>query len=86
MTFKIEKNIPAPVGQRSTEITETVSKMKLGDSVLIENNSQYQSFFHAIKRSGRSCRSRREGSKRRVWIVEKKATTKPSIYDRQPNK
>jgi hypothetical protein len=79
--LKIEKNIPMPIRGNSSVIVETANKMKIGDSVLVENMNQYNSLFQALKRIGLGAISKQEGQKRRVWCVQK-MEKRSSIYEK----
>jgi len=72
--MQIDKNIPIPVATSSRKRAihlETISKMEIGDSVVIKRN-QRSSFYYAAIILKKEITSRVEGDGQyiRIWLVK----------------
>ena len=73
MNITIERNVPIPRRYKSrNEYPTILGSMKVGESFVLETDSQRQGFLSAAKRYGFSITSRKiDGGGYRVWRVEK---------------
>ncbi len=62
--MEIEKNIPMP---KSLRQRTDISKMEVGDSILLENHSKVMAIRLAMKRNGWACTSAAVDGGVRVW-------------------
>ena len=73
MGFKIEKGVPmtAPSRDRSGKWKDLLGKMDVGDSVVVDEQSQATSIRNAAKRMGLlvHCQQQEDGSFR-AWRIE----------------
>lgn len=63
--MKIEKNINIP---RRKRMCETLRKMSVGDSIIVESDSEYNSIWQWFNRNGKQCKRLKENDGRiRIW-------------------
>lgn len=63
--MKIEKNITAP--RKPMKWLPLAKQMDVGDSVLVNTNSQKSALTIALKAQGHKVATRKDGDKFRVW-------------------
>lgn len=70
--MEIEKNIlipESPKERKKDPIGEAVTKMKEGDSVLLEGKRELSRLYSRMRANGKKIVSRKTGSKIRAWYV-----------------
>lgn len=72
MNYKIEKNIPVSVHGKSGAWSRLVTKMEIGDSILVKTRSQAMGIRNALNKSGYKAITRTVDKGLRVWKVESK--------------
>lgn len=69
--MQIESDIPLPPKfSERRRWADVAEKMKPGDSIAVENESEAGSLRYALKRRGYACATRKAKGEWRVWRVE----------------
>ncbi len=87
MSYEIEKSVPIPASRKTGGLTDTLRKLKQGDSFLIPaedlKDSTQKSLFVIAKRLGYNILTRKNDDGLRVWGLESpKINLTPEIYQR----